>query len=94
MQSRIGLGTPDHSSCRWLGDVPLLSKVIAAREEGDARVFSSTLGSGTKALNTQKPPQTLRKEYGSLVNQAHGIHAGDMQTLTSQITITPIPAYG
>jgi hypothetical protein len=29
----------------------------------------------TKGVNAQKPLHTLRKEYGSLINKAHGIHA-------------------
>jgi len=41
-----------------------------------------------KGVNTQKPLHTLRKEYGSLVSQAHGIHAASKALRHADIHVT------
>jgi integrase len=41
-----------------------------------------------KGVNTQKPLHTLRKEFGSLVNQAHGIHAASKALRHADINVT------
>jgi len=42
----------------------------------------------TKGVNTQKPLHTLRKEYGSLINKAHGIHAASKALRHADISVT------
>jgi integrase len=42
----------------------------------------------SKGVTTQKPLHTLRKEYGSLVNQAHGIHAASRALRHADINVT------
>jgi integrase len=42
----------------------------------------------SKGVNTQKPLYTLRKEYGSLVNKAHGIHAASKALRHADISVT------
>ncbi len=41
-----------------------------------------------KGITAQKPLHTLRKEYGSLVNQAHGIHAASKALRHADINVT------
>jgi hypothetical protein len=41
-----------------------------------------------KGVNAQKPLHTLRKEYGSLVNKAHGIHAASKALRRADISVT------
>jgi hypothetical protein len=41
-----------------------------------------------KGVNTQKPLHTLRKEYGSLINKAHGIHAASKALRHPDISVT------
>ena len=41
-----------------------------------------------KGVKTQKPLHTLRKEFGSLVNQAHGIHAASKALRHADINVT------
>jgi hypothetical protein len=41
-----------------------------------------------KGIIAQKPLHTLRKEYGSLVNQAHGIHAASKALRHADINVT------
>ncbi len=40
-----------------------------------------------KGVGTQKPLHTLRKEFGSLVNQAHGIHAASKALRHADISV-------
>jgi integrase len=42
----------------------------------------------SKGVNTQKPLHTLRKEYGSLINKAHGIHAASKALRHADINVT------
>jgi integrase len=42
----------------------------------------------SKGVNTQKPLHTLRKEYGSLINKAHGIHAASKALRHADISVT------
>jgi integrase len=42
----------------------------------------------TKGVNTRKPLHTLRKEYGSLINKAHGIHAASKALRHADIGVT------
>jgi integrase len=42
----------------------------------------------SKGVNTQKPLHTLRKEYGSLINKAHGIHAASKVLRHADISVT------
>ena len=42
----------------------------------------------SKGVNTQKPLHTLRKEYGSMVNKAHGIHAASKALRHADISVT------
>src|SRR5258708_1907235 len=42
----------------------------------------------SKGVNTQKPLHTLRKEYGSLINKAHGIHAASKTLRHADISFT------
>jgi glutamate dehydrogenase/leucine dehydrogenase len=46
-----------------------------------------TLGSGV-GVNTQKPLHALRKEYGSVINKAHGIHAASKALRHADINVT------
>jgi hypothetical protein len=39
-------------------------------------------------VNTQKPLHTLRKEYGSLINKIHGIHAASKALRHADISVT------
>jgi integrase len=41
-----------------------------------------------KQVNTQKPLHTLRKEYGSLINKIHGIHAASKALRHADISVT------
>jgi integrase len=42
----------------------------------------------SKGVNTQKPLHTLRKEYGSLINKAYGIHAASKALRHADISVT------
>ena len=42
----------------------------------------------SKGVNTQKPLHTLRKEYGSLINKAHGINAASKALRHADISVT------
>jgi integrase len=42
----------------------------------------------SKGVNTQKPLHTLRKEYGSLINNVHGIHAASKALRHADISVT------
>jgi integrase len=42
----------------------------------------------TKGVNAQKPLHTLRKEYGSLINNAHGVHAASKALRHADISVT------
>jgi integrase len=42
----------------------------------------------SKGVNTQKPLHTLRKEYGSLINKVHGIHAASKALRHADISVT------
>jgi integrase len=42
----------------------------------------------SKGVNTQKPLHTLRKEYGSLINKTHGIHAASKALRHADISVT------
>jgi hypothetical protein len=42
----------------------------------------------SKGVNTQKPSHTLRKEYGSLINKVHGIHAASKALRHADISVT------
>ena len=42
----------------------------------------------SKGISTQKPLHTLRKEYGSLINKAHGIHAASKALRHADISVT------
>ena len=42
----------------------------------------------SKGVNTQKPLHTLRKEYGSLINEVHGIHAASKALRHADISVT------
>jgi hypothetical protein len=42
----------------------------------------------SKGVNTQKPLHTLQKEYGSLINKAHGIHAASKALRHADIRVT------
>jgi integrase len=41
-----------------------------------------------KGVDTQRPLHTLRKEYGSLINKAHGIHATSKALRHADINMT------
>jgi integrase len=41
----------------------------------------------SRGVNTQKPLHTLRKEYGSLINKAHGIHAASKALRHADISV-------
>jgi len=42
----------------------------------------------SKGVNAQKPLHTLRKEYGSLINKVHGIHAASKALRHADISVT------
>jgi integrase len=42
----------------------------------------------SKGVNTKKPLHTLRKEYRSLINKPHGIHAASKALRHADISVT------
>jgi len=52
-----------------------------------ASISANSFGSNAKGVGTQKPLHTLRKEFGSLVNQAHGIHAASKALRHADISV-------
>ena len=54
-------------------------------------IFTSLIGwLRTKGVNTKAPLHTLRKEFGSLVNQKHGIHAARLALRHANIAVTTL----